>query len=250
MTATSGLPTTAVYPTKDDAGNVLTTEFGLCKYRDHQTISIQEMPENAPPGQLPRSVDIVLARSTARPAAHPALATCSGGAWRAGGRPGGHGEAGRPRVGDGHLQGAAGAVVQHDQRRVPRHGGGQLGAAAAARGAGPRVQAGGRARVQGAGAEERPEGAARAAGPQPGALHLRPHADQGGAHPAAAGRPREEPRERRPPARRHQLPHGAPPLSAVRAAARARAGAHRQAHLHAERRWATRLWPSRSCCVR
>ena len=26
---------------------------------------------------------------------------------------------------------------------------------------------------------------------------------------------------------------------------RARAGAHRQAHLHAERRWATRLWPRR-----
>lgn len=44
---------------QDDQGNLLVTEFGLCKYRDHQTISIQEMPENSAPGQLPRSIDVI-----------------------------------------------------------------------------------------------------------------------------------------------------------------------------------------------
>uniref|UniRef100_A0A182NR03 DNA replication licensing factor MCM3 n=1 Tax=Anopheles dirus TaxID=7168 RepID=A0A182NR03_9DIPT len=59
LTSFEAVPTSAVYPTKDDDGNPLETEFGLSVYKDHQTLSIQEMPEKAPAGQLPRSVDVV-----------------------------------------------------------------------------------------------------------------------------------------------------------------------------------------------
>lgn len=48
------------YPTEDDQKRRLMSEFGLSTYRDYQTISVQEMPERAPPGQLPRAVDVVL----------------------------------------------------------------------------------------------------------------------------------------------------------------------------------------------
>ncbi|KAK4990970.1 MCM DNA helicase complex subunit [Elasticomyces elasticus] len=64
MTA-NGAASTSVYPTEDDEGNPasfprLVTEYGYCTYRDHQTVSIQEMPERAPAGQLPRGVDVML----------------------------------------------------------------------------------------------------------------------------------------------------------------------------------------------
>jgi DNA replication licensing factor MCM3 len=60
QTMTNGVTTSSVYPQEDDEGNPLTTEYGWCTYRDHQSISIQEMPERAPAGQLPRGVDVIL----------------------------------------------------------------------------------------------------------------------------------------------------------------------------------------------
>jgi len=59
MTA-SGPTSTSVYPTEDENKKSLITEYGYCTYRDHQTISIQEMPERAPAGQLPRGVDVIM----------------------------------------------------------------------------------------------------------------------------------------------------------------------------------------------
>ena len=52
--------TPTAFPQKDKDGNPLETEFGLSEFKDHQTIMLQEMPERAPMGQLPRSVELVL----------------------------------------------------------------------------------------------------------------------------------------------------------------------------------------------
>ncbi|GAB7359135.1 hypothetical protein MBLNU230_g5202t1 [Neophaeotheca triangularis] len=59
-TSANAPASTSVYPTDDGEGNPLVTEYGYCTYRDHQTISIQEMPERAPAGQLPRGVDVIM----------------------------------------------------------------------------------------------------------------------------------------------------------------------------------------------
>lgn len=55
----SGIPSAAIYPTKDEHGNPLETEFGWSNYKDYQRLTLQEMPERAPAGQLPRSVDVI-----------------------------------------------------------------------------------------------------------------------------------------------------------------------------------------------
>lgn len=52
--------TPTAFPKKDKDGNPLETEFGLSEFKDHQTVVLQEMPEKAPMGQLPRSVELVL----------------------------------------------------------------------------------------------------------------------------------------------------------------------------------------------
>jgi DNA replication licensing factor MCM3 len=47
---------TNAFPTKDSNDNALSAEYGYCIYKDSQIITIQEMPERAPTGQLPRSI--------------------------------------------------------------------------------------------------------------------------------------------------------------------------------------------------
>ena len=54
LTSLDAFPSSAAYPTQDEDGNPLQTEFGLSTYTDHQTLTIQELPEKAPTGQLPR----------------------------------------------------------------------------------------------------------------------------------------------------------------------------------------------------
>lgn len=64
---------TNAIPTKDENQNLLTTEIGLCTFVDNQRITLQELPETAPPGQLPRSTGMHHAH--VQPCSTPALAT-------------------------------------------------------------------------------------------------------------------------------------------------------------------------------
>eukprot|EP00049_Salpingoeca_infusionum_P019107 m.360245 g.360245 ORF g.360245 m.360245 type:complete len:939 (-) comp18941_c0_seq1:97-2913(-) len=59
-TSIDGMPTYGLYPREDETGNPLVTEFGLSIYKNHQRITVQEMPERAPTGQLPRSIEVIL----------------------------------------------------------------------------------------------------------------------------------------------------------------------------------------------
>jgi len=52
--------TSSIHPVKDTNSNPLETEYGLSTFKDYQTVTLQEMPESAPMGQLPRSVELIL----------------------------------------------------------------------------------------------------------------------------------------------------------------------------------------------
>lgn len=54
------LPTNGMLPKEDAEGNPLELEQGLSTYKDYQTIVLQEMPERAKVGQLPRSIELML----------------------------------------------------------------------------------------------------------------------------------------------------------------------------------------------
>jgi len=59
-TALIGSQTSSTYPTTDNAGNNLTTEFGLSTFSDHQKIYIQDMPERTEPGSMPQTIECIL----------------------------------------------------------------------------------------------------------------------------------------------------------------------------------------------
>lgn len=60
LTSLEYQPTYNSIETKDEDGNPLELEYGKSLYKDSQTLTLQELPEVAPAGQLPRCVDIVL----------------------------------------------------------------------------------------------------------------------------------------------------------------------------------------------
>jgi len=58
-TAFVNSPNAGAMPTHDADGNELMIEIGLSVYKDYQKFNIQEAPENAPPGQIPRSIEVI-----------------------------------------------------------------------------------------------------------------------------------------------------------------------------------------------
>eukprot|EP00972_Heterocapsa_arctica_P015092 2221756-Heterocapsa_arctica.AAC.1 len=46
-------------PVKDTDGHELMLEIGMSVYKDMQKFTIQETPENTPPGQIPRSMEVI-----------------------------------------------------------------------------------------------------------------------------------------------------------------------------------------------
>lgn len=46
-------------PSEDGHGNKMEVEIGLCRYKDSQKMTLQELPEMIPTGQLPRSIEVI-----------------------------------------------------------------------------------------------------------------------------------------------------------------------------------------------
>jgi len=53
------VPQAGAMPSHDAEGNELALEIGLSVYKDTQKFTIMETPEQAPPGQIPRSVEVI-----------------------------------------------------------------------------------------------------------------------------------------------------------------------------------------------
>jgi len=59
-TSFEGTATSSSYPTTDDEGNKLTTEYGLSTYKNHQKVFIQDMPERTAAGSMPRTIECIV----------------------------------------------------------------------------------------------------------------------------------------------------------------------------------------------
>ncbi|KAA8493736.1 DNA replication licensing factor mcm3 [Porphyridium purpureum] len=60
VTLSSVIPVGSSLKNKDSEGNPLEMEYGLSWFSDSQRITLQEMPESSPPGQLPRSIEVLV----------------------------------------------------------------------------------------------------------------------------------------------------------------------------------------------